>query len=88
MNTSMYALTRSGRACLLFAVAFLASATLYGLFACRVLRVMRGDVIVTVLQDCPVLVLVSLSVGFISTGMGHYAIRQCFRGEAFREEKR
>lgn len=86
MTTSMYALTRSERACLLFAVAFLVSATVYGLFASRVVRAMSGEVIVTILQDCPVLVMISLSAGFISTALGHYAIRQCFQTEPDREE--
>lgn len=86
MNTSMYALSRYEQVCPIFATAFLTSAVIYGSLAGRIVRAMSGDTLVTVLQDCPVLLMISLSGGFITTALGHYVIRQCFRTEPRREE--
>lgn len=86
MTTSMYALSRSEQACLLFAVAFLTSAMIYGLLAGRIVRAMSADTLVTILQDCPVLLMLSLSGGFIATATGHYVIRQCCMTETHRED--
>ncbi|VYU35865.1 hypothetical protein [Metakosakonia massiliensis] len=86
MTTSMYALSRSEQACLLFAIAFLTSAMIYGLLAGRIVRAMSADTLVTILQDCPVLLMLSLSGGFIATATGHYVIRQCLRTEPSRED--
>lgn len=85
MTTSMYALSRSEKACLIFATAFLTSAVIYGTLAGRIVRAMSADTLVTVLQDCPVLLMISLGAGFIATALGHYAIRQCLKTEPGRE---
>lgn len=86
MTTSMYALSRAEQVCLIFATAFLASAVIYGSLAGRIVRALSGDTLVTILQDCPVLLMISLSGGFIATALGHYVVRQCIRTEPRREE--
>lgn len=88
MTTSLYALSRSERTCLIFAVAFLLSGVFYGMLARRVVRAMSGDTLVTILQDCPVLVLISLCFGFLMTACGHYAIRQSLRSQTREENYR
>lgn len=88
MTTSMYALSRSEKVCLIFATAFLTSAVIYGTLAGRIVRAMSGDTLVTILQDCPVLLMISLGAGFIVTALGNYVVRQCFRAEPRREEAR
>lgn len=85
MNTSMYALSRSEQLCLIFATAFLSSAVIYGTLAGRIVRAMSGDTLVTILQDCPVLLMISLSGGFIATASAHYVVRQCMKPEPRRE---
>ena len=84
MSTSMYALSRSEKVCLIFAIAFLTSAVIYGTLAGRIVRAMSADTLVTILQDCPVLLMISLSAGFISTALGHYVVRQCLKPEPAR----
>ncbi|MDU4242107.1 MAG: hypothetical protein E7I22_05020 [Bifidobacterium longum] len=86
MTTSMYALSRSEKACLIFATAFLFSALFYGTLAGRIVRAMSADTLITILQDCPVLLMISLGAGFIATALGHYVIRQCMRAESDRGE--
>ncbi|MDN2488163.1 hypothetical protein MML63_21260 [Kosakonia sacchari] len=78
MNTSMYALTRSERACLQYSIAFLVSAIFYGFLASRVVRELGRPYMTSLLQDLPVLLLISLCVGFLFTTVTHYAIRQSF----------
>lgn len=87
MNTSTYALTRSERACLLYSIAFLVSATFYGLLAERVVRGIGRSELTTILQDFPVLMLISLCAGFFFTTAGHYALRQSMM-RGIREEVR
>jgi len=76
MNTTTYALTRSERACLLYSIAFLVSAIFYGTLSAFVVSGTGRSELATYLHDFPVLLLISLSAGFVFTTAGHYAIRQ------------
>lgn len=79
MNTNTYALSRTEQLWLLFSVTFLLCAVCYGLLVANVLRAITRLDLVVFLQDLPVLFLISLSLGFILTATGHYAIRQTFK---------
>jgi hypothetical protein len=61
---------------LLFSVTLLVSAAFYGVLAHRVVSVMSRPELTTCLQDLPVLLLISLSVGFFFTATGLYVCRQ------------
>lgn len=76
MTTNTYALSRTERAWLLFSVTLLVSAAFYGVLAHRVVSVMDRPVLTTCLQDFPVLLLISLSIGFLFTVTGLYVCRQ------------
>lgn len=75
MNTSMYALTRSERACLQYSIAFLVSALFYGLIADRVVTGMDHQRLTLVMLYFPVLLLTSMCAGFFITTVAAYAIR-------------
>ena len=76
MTTNPYALSRTERVWLLFSVTLLVSAAFYGVLAHRVVSVMDRPVLTTCLQDFPVLLLISLSIGFLFTVTGLYVCRQ------------
>ncbi|EQC4024240.1 MULTISPECIES: hypothetical protein [Enterobacteriaceae] len=76
MTTNTYALSRTERVWLLFSVTLLVSAAFYGVLAHRVVSVMDRPVLTTCLQDFPVLLLISLSIGFLFTVTGLYVCRQ------------
>ncbi|NTZ41426.1 hypothetical protein EXW94_27975 [Enterobacter sp. JMULE2] len=75
MTTYTYALSRTERVWLLFSVTLLVSAAFYGTFASRIVRALSRPELTTYLQDFPVLLLISLSGGFIVSATGHYALR-------------
>lgn len=75
MKTTSYALSPSERACLQYSVAFLVSAVFYGLLASRIVLGLARPEMTTLLQDFPVLLLISLCAGFFFTATLHYAIR-------------
>jgi hypothetical protein len=70
MTTNTYALSRTERVWLLFSVTLLVSAAFYGVLAHRVVSVMDRPELTTCLQDLPVLLLISLSIGFFFTVTG------------------
>jgi hypothetical protein len=72
MTTNTYALSRTERVWLLFSVTLLVSAAFYGVLAHRVVSVMDRPELTTCLQDFPVLLLISLSIGFFHR---HRAVR-------------
>ncbi len=76
MTTNTYALSRTEHVWLLFSVTLLTSAASYGFLAARVVRAMSRPELTTYLQDFPVLLLISLSAGFLFTAAGLYACRQ------------
>ena len=76
MTTNSYALSRTERVWLLFSVTLLASAAFYGGLANRMVSVMNRPELTTCLQDFPVLLLISLGIGFFSTATGLYVCRQ------------
>ncbi|HHE8494709.1 hypothetical protein [Enterobacter sp. SLBN-59] len=76
MTTNSYALSRTERVWLLFSVTLLVSAAFYGVLAHRVVSVLDRPELTACLQDFPVLLLISLSVGFFSTTTGLYVLRQ------------
>ena len=73
MTTNSYALSRTERVWLLFSVTLLVSAAFYGVLAHRVVSVMDRPELTTCLQDFPVLLLISLSIGFFFNH--HRAVR-------------
>lgn len=75
MTTNSYALSRTERVWLLFSVTMLVSASFYGFLAARIVRAMSRPDLTILLQDLPVLLLISLSAGFILATAGHYALR-------------
>ena len=76
MTTNTYALSRTERVWLLFSVTLLVSAAFYGVLANRVVSVMDRPELTICLQDLPVLLLISLSLGFFFTVTGLYVCRQ------------
>jgi len=76
MKNYMYALSRSERGWLVYSTAFLLSAFIYGSLAQLVVKAMAHPEAGMMLRDCPVVLLISLSAGFLFTTVGHYAIRQ------------
>lgn len=70
MTTNTYALSRTERVWLLFSVTLLVSAAFYGVLAHRVVSVLNRPELTTCLQDFPVLLLISLSIGFYSPSPG------------------
>lgn len=76
MKNYMYALSRSERGWLVFSIAFLVAAFIYGLLAQIVVSAMPRPETAVFLRDCPVLLLLSVSTGFFFTAAGHYCIRQ------------
>jgi len=76
MENHMYALSRSERGWLVYSTAFLVTAIIYGSLAQFVVSTLSHPESGMVLRDCPVLLLISLSAGFLFTTVGHYAIRQ------------
>ncbi|UKJ23726.1 hypothetical protein L6Y89_22885 (plasmid) [Enterobacter mori] len=76
MTTNTYALSRTERVWLLFSVTLLVSAAFYGVLAHRVVSVQNRPELTTCLQDFPVLLLISLSIGFFFTVTGLYVCRQ------------
>lgn len=76
MKHYMYALSRSERGWLVFSIAFLVAAFIYGLLAQIVVSAMPRPETAVYLRDCPVLLLISVSTGLFFTTAGHYAIRQ------------
>ncbi|HGA3141886.1 TPA: hypothetical protein ACIR59_004200 [Enterobacter hormaechei] len=76
MTTNSYALSRTERVWLLISVTLLVSAAFYGGLACRVVSVMNRPELTTCLLDFPVLLLISLSIGFFSIAAGLYVCRQ------------
>ncbi|WP_436877859.1 hypothetical protein [Siccibacter turicensis] len=76
MTTNTYALSRSERAWLVTAVAFLVSAMFYGQLASRVVSGQPGDIMTSMLQSMPVLMMICLCGGFMLTAICHYAVRQ------------
>jgi len=76
MTTNSYALSRTERVWLLFSVTLFVSAAFYGGLAYRVVSVMNRPELTTCLLDFPVLLLISLSIGFFSTATGLYVCRQ------------
>ncbi|EOZ9285801.1 TPA: hypothetical protein N5O03_003958 [Enterobacter hormaechei subsp. xiangfangensis] len=76
MTTNTYALSRTERVWLLFSVTLLVSAAFYGGLANRVVSVMNRPELTTCLLDFPVLLLISLSIGFFSIVAGLYVCRQ------------
>ena len=76
MTTNSYALSRTERVWLLFSVTLLVSAAFYGGLAYRVVSVMNRPELTTCLLDFPVLLLISLSIGFFSIAAGLYVCRQ------------
>ncbi|WP_024548202.1 hypothetical protein [Siccibacter turicensis] len=78
MTTNTYALSRSERAWLMTALAFLVSAMFYRQLASRVVSGQPGDVLTSMLQNMPVLMMICLCGGFMLTAVGHYAVRQTF----------
>lgn len=86
MTTFSYALSRTERACLQYSIAFLVSALFYALIPGWAVNGMEHRYLTTVLLDFPVMLLISLSAGFLFTTAGHYAIRQAFRNGSEREE--
>jgi hypothetical protein len=75
MTTYTYTLSRAERVWLLFSVTLLTSAAFYGVLAHRVITVLARPELTTYLQDLPVLLLISLSVGFFFTATGLYVCR-------------
>ncbi|WP_174263232.1 hypothetical protein [Cronobacter sakazakii] len=78
MNTSRYALSRSERGWLAYSFAFVLSAVFYGFLIGRISRAFQPAEVASGLLDLPALLLISLSIGFLMTATGHYAIRQSF----------
>jgi len=76
MKHYMYALSRSERGWLVFSIAFLVAAIIYGSLAQIVVSAMPHPETAIFLRDCPVLLLISVSTGFFFTAAGHYWIRQ------------
>ncbi|EIQ7172805.1 hypothetical protein LVQ34_003121 [Escherichia coli] len=85
MTPNSYALSRTERVWLLFSVTLLASAAFYGFLAARIVRAMSRPDLATFLQDLPVLLLISLSAGFIMATAGHYALRVSLKGKPLEE---
>ena len=75
MNTTSYALSRAERVWLLFSMTLLVSAAFYGTLAHRVVSALSRPEMTLYLQDVPVLLLISLSVGFFFTATGLYICR-------------
>jgi hypothetical protein len=75
MTTNTYALSRTERVWLLFSVTLLVSAAFYGVLAHHG-SVLNRPELTTCLQDFPVLLLISLSIGFFFTVTGLYVCRQ------------
>lgn len=76
MKNYMYALSRSERGWLVFSMAFLVAALIYGSLAQIVVSAMPRPETAVYLRDCPVLLLISVSTGLFVTTAGHYCIRQ------------
>ncbi|WP_318366418.1 hypothetical protein [Enterobacter sp.] len=76
MTTNLYALSRTERVWLLYSITLLASAASYGFLAARIVQAMSRPELTIYLQDFPVLLLISLSAGFLFTATGLYACRQ------------
>lgn len=76
MTTNTYALSRTERVWLLFSITLLASASFYGVLAHRVVSAMSRPELTILLQDFPVLLLISLSIGFFLSATGLYVCRQ------------
>ncbi|WNJ82286.1 hypothetical protein RJE46_24755 (plasmid) [Cedecea neteri] len=79
MNKNTYALSRIERLWMLYSITFLVCAICYGLLIGRLITAGGSSGAVSSLQDLPVLLLISLSVGFFFTGAGNYVIRQSMR---------
>lgn len=75
MNTTSYALSRAERVWLLFSMTLLVSAAFYGTLAHRAVSALSRPEMTLYLQDVPVLLLISLSVGFFFTATGLYICR-------------
>lgn len=87
MTTNSYALSRTERVWLLFSVTMLVSASFYGFLAARLLRALSRPDMSTVLQDLPVLLLISLSAGFLLATAGHYALRAALKDKPSKEAR-
>ncbi|EHN8834572.1 hypothetical protein [Leclercia adecarboxylata] len=85
MTTNSYALSRTERVWLLFSVTQLVSAAFYGFLAARIVRAMSRPDLTILLQDLPVLLLISLSAGFMLATAGHYALRVALRERSSEE---
>ncbi|EMZ1285189.1 hypothetical protein ABC521_004228 [Salmonella enterica] len=85
MTTYTYALSRTERVWLLFSVTLLVSATFYGFLAGRLAGALSKPELSTYLLDLPVLLMISLSTGFMACGAGHYAVRVSIQKPGQRE---
>ncbi len=72
MTTHSYALSRTGRVWLLSSVTLPVSATCFGFFIGRLAEVLLTTALKLYLL---VLLMISLSTGFMACGAGHYAMR-------------
>ncbi|AXZ45869.1 hypothetical protein AM363_02305 (plasmid) [Citrobacter freundii] len=84
MTTHSYAFSRTERVWLLFSVTLLVSATIYGFLVARLAGGLSKSELSTFLQNIPVLLLISLSTGFMACTAGHYALRISLQKPAFR----
>jgi hypothetical protein len=79
MNKNTHALSRIERVWMLLSITFLVCAICYGLLIGRLITASGSSGTASTLQDLPVLLLISMSVGFFFTGAGNYVIRQSMR---------
>lgn len=82
MMTTTYALTHSERGWLMLSVAFLVSGIIYGLLIQRLLVAPVSNDAALGLQVVPIMILFSLSLGFLLVTAGHYAFRVSLRQPA------
>lgn len=84
MITYTYALSRTERVWLLFSITLLVSATIYGFLAARLSRELSKPELSVYLQDMPVLLMISLSTGFMACTAGHYVLRISLQKPTYR----
>ncbi|EEE0771355.1 hypothetical protein ACRPLT_004419 [Citrobacter freundii] len=84
MITYTYALSRTERVWLLFSITLLVSATIYGFLAARLSGGLSKTELSVYLQDMPVLLMISLSTGFMACTAGHYALRISLQKPTYR----
>lgn len=75
MTTTTYALTHFERGWLMLSMAFLMSGIIYALLILRLTWTLASTDALAGLQLVPVILLFSLSLGFLLVTAGHYALR-------------